>query len=227
MRDRRVRRIRRQRHRFAAGVLGAVGLVILAHTVAAQQPHLRRLGPEVNTDAREIIPLVTADGTYLYFVREGATAKGVAAAGEAAFAEEIEACRSLLSLSEDEAALIPAGSLPESEAECEDLAGQKRDYAIQVKIAMARFQRIWISERSENGWLPAERAPSPVNNLLSAWPITALPDNNSILMASAEFSSPGGCFRPPSDPTGGRRAEGTAAGSGRSAARRSSFASER
>ncbi len=191
-----------QRRRFAAGAGAALGLLLWVPTASAQQPELRRLGPEVNTDAREIIPLVTADGSHLYFVREGVTGAGPQAAGEAAWLGEMDACQALLDLPEAEAALIPAGSRPASTADCEQRADQQRTMAERTEQAMEMFQRIWISERSGGAWLQAERAPRPVNGMMSAWPVTALPDNNSVLVASADLSAPGGCFRPQSGEAG-------------------------
>lgn len=157
----------------------AIGFIVVAAMVAGAQqsfPGKRKLGREINTDEyREILPLITADGRTLYFIREDQ--------GQEALAKmNAQAQGSLDELEKT----IPTITDPAMRKQVEEMLLDMRRSAkanARTELGIAH-QVIWYSERqSEGTWGAAKRMPPPLSDdLTTIWVGSVLPDNNTLLI---------------------------------------------
>jgi outer membrane protein OmpA-like peptidoglycan-associated protein len=160
-------------------VLSCVALSSHSSGLQAQSyPGKRKLGPEVNTNYREVLPIVTADGSTLYFVRESPAGEETMAAadaqGQAAIAELEKTMASVTD--------------PAMRKQLEDMiASMKKTAPASARTASPNapmHQSIWFSERLPGGgWGPAKRMPEPLSDdFTTMWIGSVLPDNNTLLV---------------------------------------------
>jgi len=152
------------------GTASVIGLVIVSAVVlcpalsppAKAQPgtKLVKLGPQINAATREILPMVSADGRTLFFVRENYVDDDIR--------------RKVLDQ-------YTRGQDEKAKAETiKILAPMLTDDALRV---FAARQSSWYSERQADGsWGPAKKLPAPLNNDRSAWICGVLPDGNTLLV---------------------------------------------
>ena len=150
-----------------ASVIGLVlasafvlGPVLAPPSKAQSGTKLVKLGPQINTATREILPMVSADGRTLFFTREN-------------FVDD-DIRRKLLdqyTRGQDEKAKAETIKL---------IAPMLTDDAFRF---FAAKQSTWYSERQADGsWGPAKKLPAPLNNDRSTWICGALPDGNTLLI---------------------------------------------
>ncbi len=157
---------------FAILFVGAAAL-----TAHQSFPGKRKLGPEINTaEYREALPLVTADGKTLYFLREDQ--------GQDALAKMRGQANSAVDDLEKSLARVADPALRK---QLEDSIKQMRQTsAANAKANTGGFvhQTIWYSERQPNGtWNQAKRMPAPLSDDVSTiWIGSVLPDNNTLLI---------------------------------------------
>ncbi|MGE0449825.1 MAG: OmpA family protein [Vicinamibacterales bacterium] len=159
--------------RLAASVvaLAALGAALAAQSTPANK---RRLGPEVNTEElREGGPIVSADGSTLYFLREDqgqALAASMNAQADAALADFEKAL-----------ALVDPATRAQMEASLREMRQTR-----QQPVAIGGFvhQTPWVSRRGPDGrWQPAEKLPPPLSDdVATVWIGSVLPDNNTLLV---------------------------------------------
>lgn len=145
---------------------------------AQTYPGKRKLGTEVNTQYREILPLVTADGSTLYFVRESPAGEETMASfdaqGQAAIAELEKTMASVTD--------------PAMRKQLEDMiASMKKTAPASARTAAPNaplHQSIWYAERQPGGgWSAAKRMPEPLSDdFTTMWIGSVLPDNNTLLV---------------------------------------------
>ena len=150
-----------------------------------------KLGGTVNTDARELSPVVSPDGEYLYFVREfeGDLDPEQQASIAAMSAKAAEGCKMILAQ--------PDKFPPAMVADCTRTASQAAPQTAAPAGGTGRFtQRNYVSRRQSDGsWGKAEKLPSPLNNpMFNTYVFAALPDNNTLFYAT-EVSGGASCFR--------------------------------
>lgn len=151
-------------------------LAMLAGAFAAAQSepaNKRKLGPEINTEEyREAGPLISADGTTLYFIREDQgqeLAKKIQGQANAAL-DDLE--KSL------------AGLDPAMRAQLEASLGDMRKKSGPPPSLNLIHQTIWVSTRGVDGrWGPAKKMPPPLSDDVGTiWAGSVLPDNNTLLV---------------------------------------------
>jgi len=152
-------------------------LVAVVQIVPAAQPgpsNKRKLGPEINTEEyREAGPLVSADGTTLYFIREDQgqeLAKKMSGQATAAL-DDLE--KSLASLDAETRAKM--------DATLRDLRASAAHAPTSLNLI---HQTIWVSQRGADGrWQPAVKMPPPLSDDVGTiWAGSILPDNNTLLV---------------------------------------------
>ncbi len=143
-----------------ARVLIAASIVLLASAAGAAETKLVkvRLGPNINSQFRECSPIISPDGTTLYFVREGYVNP-----------ETLALMDSVPDLKDEKAAKefmekLASASTPDS-------------------MPLSN-QSSWSLQRQPDGsWAKARLLPNPLNNKIGSFILGALPDNNSLFMA--------------------------------------------
>ena len=150
---------------------------VLVTAVAAQQPFpgKRKLGPEVNSEYREVGPMISADGKTLYFTRED-QGQDLAAGMNAQVQSSIDELEKTAKTVAD----------PAMRKQLEDMAKDMRAKAQASKKTDLglQHQTIWFSERQPNGaWGAAKRMPAPLSDdVATIWIGSVLPDNNTLLV---------------------------------------------
>jgi OmpA-OmpF porin, OOP family len=147
------------------------GIVLGAQSVA---PNKRKLGPEINTEEyREAGPLVSADGTTLYFLREDQ-------GQELARKMNAQATGALDDFEKVIATLEPA-MRAQMEATLRDM---RKTAAKPVTSLNLVHQTIWVSRRGADGrWGAAVKMPPPLSDDVGTiWAGSVLPDNNTLLV---------------------------------------------
>lgn len=160
--------------------------LVFANLDAQTPPNKRKLGPEINTDSyREAGPLVSADGTTLYFLREDQ-------GQELAHKMNAQAAGALDELERSLAGLDPA-TRAQMDAALADMRKQSRPVASLNLI----HQTIWVSRRGADGrWGAAEKMPPPLSDDVgSIWAGSVLPDNNTLLVGGHVSGGPLEQFR--------------------------------
>ena len=136
-------------------------LFVLPVFAAVAQPALKKvkLGPQVNSPAREIAPMISADGCTLYFTREYYID-----------AEVRERAIAQLTKGLDEKSRAQTAAI---------LKSQMTDDSFRSFT----HQTIWFSEKQADGtWGQAKKMTAPLNNDFPSWVCSALPDNNTLLV---------------------------------------------
>jgi len=146
-------------------------LAIIVFGIASSpppQPKTKKvkLGPQVNSPVREVLPIISADGKTLFFTRENFVDDDV----RNMFLEQATRGQD----EKTKALTIQA------------LKPMLTDESLRM---FAQKQSVWYSERQpDGGWGPAVKLPAPLNNQKSTWICSALPDGNTLLI--------GGTFDP-------------------------------
>jgi len=154
---------------FPVALFPVMSMLSLAVFLSASPPQTTKkvkLGPQINSPVREIIPVVSADGKTLFFTREN-------------FVDD-----DIRNMVFDQ---YTKGQDEKTKAETiKMLATMLTDDKLQ---GLAHKQAVWSSPKQADGsWGPAVKLPAPLNNRLSSWICSALPDGNTLLM--------GGVFDP-------------------------------
>lgn len=179
------RRERQGSHGHHAVVIAAA--VCAAGTILIGQgqgpaSNKRKLGVEINTEQyREAAPLVSADGSTLYFLREDQ-------GQELAASMDRQATAALDELERTLAQLDPAMRV-QMEASLKDM----RKSARPVTLPGFVHQSIWVSRRGSDGqWGAATKMAPPLSDdVATLWAASLLPDNNTLLvggMVSGSFA---------------------------------------
>lgn len=152
-------------------------ILALGSVALAQSPKTgkRRLGPEINSEAREILPIISADGRTLYFVREDRGEVAAAAMNATATAALDDLSRQLGKLD------------PVTRKQMEDMLRQTRAQQSTPPDLGIMHQTIWFSERQPDGrWGAAGKLPPPLSDAVATiWLGSVLPDNNTLLVGGA------------------------------------------
>lgn len=172
--------------------LGAVLLLTPAAAPAAVAK--RKLGPNINTDAREINVAASPDGRFLYITREDEPLSAAEAAAMAAKrSKPKDTCAQMVELDQQIPGSIPADLL----AKC--AAGEippSRSEPAPVSLKRQTPQRIFVSSRGKDGeWAPAiplnlqskSRQPTSI--------VTVLPDNNTLVVLGVFDGARAECAR--------------------------------
>ena len=151
-----------KRHRRVIGFF--LVLFIMPVVVDAAGPVLKKvkLGPQVNSTGREVLPMISADGRTLYFTREYYIDDEVR---EKAIAQ--------LTKGLDEKTRAQTAAI---------LKSQMTDESLRSLQSFAH-QTIWFSEKQADGsWGQAKKMAPPLNNDFSTWICSVLPDDNTLLV---------------------------------------------
>ncbi len=143
-------------------------------TSAGQETRLKKvkLGPEVNSSAREITPLISADGQTLYFTREWYVDDDIrrdmkAKMGGDLNDKKIQDMLNNPSLDEATKATLRKALAPPSDDQLVHLT----------------HQTCWVSFRQPNGkWGTAQKLPPPINNIYASYMCSVLPDGNTLVI---------------------------------------------
>jgi outer membrane protein OmpA-like peptidoglycan-associated protein len=165
--------------RLVCGVLLATVATV---SLGGQQqfPGKRKLGPEINTEEyREALPLVSADGTMLYFIREDQ--------GQELLAKmKTEANGQTNAAIADMEKMLATTTDPAMRKVLEDAIKAMRPATPQTQRTDLGLvhQTIWVSERLPDGrWGAATRLPPPLSDdVATIWIGSVLPDNNTLLV---------------------------------------------
>jgi len=151
-----------------------LALLILAGTLFSQSPGIKKvkLGPQVNSTAREITPLVSADGQTLYFTREWYVDDDIR--------KEI---RTKQIGNMDEKTLQKTLDNPALD---ESMKADLRKMLAPVpddRLIWMTHQTCWVSTRQPDGkWGMARKMPSPINNMYASYMCSVLPDGNTLVI---------------------------------------------
>ncbi|MGB9005038.1 MAG: OmpA family protein [Candidatus Aminicenantales bacterium] len=131
-----------------------------------------KLGPEVNSSAREITPLVSADGQTLYFAREGYVDDDIR--------KEMKE-RALGNLDEK-----TIQDMLKNPALDEPTKATLRKMLVPLpdeRLVSLTHQTCWVSVRQPNGqWSLARKLPPPLNNKYHTFVCSVLPDGNTLVV---------------------------------------------
>ncbi len=166
-----------QRLRHAARAT-AVVLALYSPSPAGSAVVPRKLGPNINTDAREIGVAASPDGRFLYITREDEPlTPAEAAAAAKARPKPKETCTELRDLEK----LMP-GSMPADLLErCASTGIETPKSAPSAPQPRQTPQRIFVAERSRNGeWGLAQPLGLQSKGSQSTSIVTVLPDNNML-----------------------------------------------
>lgn len=165
------------RRAAALALIASAAVTLAAHQTTTGK---RKLGPEVNSELREVLPMISADGNTLYFVRED-QGQVLAAKLTTQAQAQVDAIEKTLSTMTD----------PAARKQLEDMiAGIRRGLQAPPRTGNSAggglaHQSIWFSERQSNGqWGAARRMPAPLaDDVATIWVGSVLPDNNTMLVA--------------------------------------------
>lgn len=136
------------------------GLFFFTGLLGGQQAVQKKvkLGPQVNSAAREILPMVSADGRILYFTREY-------------FVDDEVREKALAKLTKGMDEPTRTQMLPILKSSMAD-----------ESLLSWTHQTIWYSEKQVDGtWGPAVKMAPPLNNDFATW-ICSVPDGNTLLV---------------------------------------------
>jgi outer membrane protein OmpA-like peptidoglycan-associated protein len=134
-----------------------------------------KLGPEINSLAREILPLISADGKTLYFTREYYVDDDL----RRWVASKIQ----VPALSEKEREAFLNRKDIDEKMKADFLKMLSPTLPADVKLESLTHQTIWRSERTADGrWSTATKVVEPLNNLFASWVASVLPDGNTLLV---------------------------------------------
>ena len=162
----------------------ALTLLLAAQLVAAAGLEKRKLGPNINTAARELVALPSPDGTLLYILRED----------EPLTAAETQAVKArtagvdTMCLQVEAMAKLPRGTVPEDlladlRKSCETAGAKARTLESGALGPRQTPQRMFVSRRQANGdWGKAEPLALRSVGPLSTYVIAVLPDNNTLAL---------------------------------------------
>jgi len=160
-----------------------LGVLLVLATASAESATLtkHKLGPNVNTGARELAVVVSPDGRYLYIPRED---EPLTAAEEKAVhgrtTQVDTACKQINELKDK----LPPGSFPQDLIDnCKTAGAKAREVEKGALGPRETPQRIFVSQRAANGdW--GKAVPLPLRSLgpLPTAVVSALPDNNTLAL---------------------------------------------
>jgi outer membrane protein OmpA-like peptidoglycan-associated protein len=151
-----------------------LGVALSAQTTSPNS-NKRKLGPEINTpEYREALPVVSADGSTLYFTREDQGQEFLKKTNGQASDALAEMEKSLAGLDPETRARV--------EATLRDVRASMRPPTEGLGFV---HQSIWVSQRGPDGrWQQATRMPAPLSDdVATIWTGSVLPDNNTLLVA--------------------------------------------
>jgi outer membrane protein OmpA-like peptidoglycan-associated protein len=135
-----------------------------------------KLGPEINSPAREIAPLVSADGQTLYFTREWYVDDDLR--------KDMKAKLGVNLNENDIKRMLETPGLDEkTKATLRETFEQAAAPIPDEKIAPMAHQTGWVSTRQADGtWGTAKKLPPPLNNSYASYVCTVLPDGNTLVV---------------------------------------------
>lgn len=162
----------------------AVFLLLAATSIDAVGLEKRKLGPNINTGARELLALPSPDGTLLYVLRED----------EPLSSDEIKAVKARTQFADaacqqvEAMAKLPAGTMPEDlladlRKSCETAGAKAREVETSALGPRETPQRVFVARRQANGdW--GKAVPMQLRSVgpLSTAVIAVLPDNNTLAL---------------------------------------------
>ena len=151
------------RRAAALALIASAAVTLAAHQTTTGK---RKLGPEVNSELREVLPMISADGNTLYFVRED-QGQVLAAKLTTQAQAQVDAIEKTLSTMTD----------PAARKQLEDMiAGIRRGLQAPPRTGNSAggglaHQSIWFSERQSNGqWGAARRMPATLaDDVATIW----------------------------------------------------------
>jgi outer membrane protein OmpA-like peptidoglycan-associated protein len=189
--------------RATALVVGVILLVGAGIVAQSPGPVKRKLGPEINGPRREIVPIVSPDGTTLFFSREGYEVDQTLVDQEIGPPPKPAAAQPPKPADPAVLEMLKKGGLSEAEIQKfkamleqgqKESAEAARNQPPPTGGVMGTMgQHAWMSKRRPDGsWGKAEYVPPPINKAFGASAVyAALPDNNTLLV--------GGRFDPSSE----------------------------
>lgn len=147
-------------------------------TRAVPKIEKRLLGPNVNTDRTEILPIPSADGTTLYFTRMNYMDREVINFYEDRSTEFDDSCEIFRAQKDN----FPPEDYDYFMQYCEEVQKSLKDVKDDIET-LEVMARVYVSYRTKDGeWTRAQKMPEPFFNLFYGGVIfTALPDNTTIL----------------------------------------------
>lgn len=131
-----------------------------------------KLGPEVNSSAREISPLVSADGQTLYFTREWYVDDDVRKEMKAMMLGRL-----------DEKTIQDMLKNPALDESTKAVLHKMLAPPPEDRLVFLTHQTSWISFRQPDGkWSLAQKLPPPLNNKYHTYVCTVLPDGNTLVV---------------------------------------------
>ncbi len=157
-------------------VAGFAALILILGWVASAGPEAKikkvKLGPEVNSPSREILPLVSADGQTLYFTREWYVDDDLRNEMKARMGGG-------LSEKQIQDALKMPGLDEKMKADLKKMLAPPAD----DRLVNFTHQTCWVSTRPASGkWTMARKLPPPLNNKYASFICTVLPDGNTLVV---------------------------------------------
>mgnify|MGYP000013168781 CR=1 FL=1 len=162
----------------AASIAAALTLSLVTTSYAAVTP--RKLGPSINTDAREIGVSASPDGRFLYITREDEPLTPVEAAAAAkARPKPKDTCTQLRELEQQMPGSMPADLLQR----CATTGIETPKTAPSAPQPRQTPQRIFVAERGTDGeWGLARPLGLQSEGSRSTSIVTILPDNNTLVV---------------------------------------------
>ncbi len=172
--------------------LGAVLLLASAASPAAVAK--RKLGPNINTDAREINVAASPDGRFLYITREDEPLTAAEAADAAARrGKPKDTCTQMAELDKQMPGSIPADLLAKCAAGAIPLP---KSEPVPVSLKRQTPQRIFVAARGKDGeWAAATPLNLQSKNKQSTSIVTVLPDNNTLVLLGVFDGARSECAR--------------------------------
>jgi OOP family OmpA-OmpF porin len=131
-----------------------------------------KLGPEVNSSAREIVPLISADGQTLYFTRERYVDDDIRKDMRAKMLGNL-----------DEKTIQDMLKNPALDESVKDSLRKMLVPLPDDRLVSLTHQTSWISVRQPGGkWSLAQKLPPPLNNQYHTFVCTVLPDGNTLVV---------------------------------------------
>jgi outer membrane protein OmpA-like peptidoglycan-associated protein len=182
-------------------LLGLLLLVVCAalslHAQSSPQIVKHKLGPNINGPRREIVPLISPDGSTLYFGREGYEVDAAIVEKELGPSPAQQAATKPQSVDPATLDLLRKAGMSEAEVQkfkagAEEGRRQAADAAKNQPpptgtVMGTASQHVWMSRRQADGsWGKAEYLMPPLNRAYYATAIyAALPDNNTLLVGGS------------------------------------------
>ena len=151
-----------------------LALLILAGTLYTQAPGIKKvkLGPQVNSAAREIVPMISADGRTLYFIREWYVDDDIR-----------KEMKDKMLGNLDEETIQEMLKNPALDESVKASLLKMLEPLPDDRLISLTHQTAWISFRQPNGtWGPAQKLPPPLNNKYHTFVCTVLPDGNTLVV---------------------------------------------